>query len=366
MYQNEHGGDLYNTAQKYKVGKERILDFSANINPLGISQQLREMLIAGIDGLVHYPDPQCNLLREKLAFYTGVPKEGIIPGNGASELIYLLMEVLRPRRLLLPAPCFAEYGAAAERYGTEICYYELKEQEGFKLEVNDFLDHMAEEMDAVLICNPNNPTSVLTNKENLLKIIAYAEKKNIKVILDEAFIELTVGSAENSAVEYLQRYKNLFILRALTKILAIPGLRLGYALGCGSVIKKMWEKKIPWSVNEFACSVGNIFPEGIREYLDATKVWLAEEKERLSCELTKIPELKVFQPDSNFILLKILDSSLTSGSMKEMLISRGILIRDASNFKFLNDRFIRVAIKDRNSNTMLIEALKNIFSGRPL
>lgn len=361
MQQSIHGGDLYKTANSVGIRKEDILDFSANINPLGLSQQLKEALIAHIDDIINYPDLECNELRDELSKYTGIPKEAIIAGNGASEMLYLLFDVLRPGKTLIPAPCFSEYAKAAENYGSEICYYELKEEDNFRLSIPHFLQHITDGIDAVLICNPNNPTSTLIDKKELLELIEYTRKRNIYIIIDEAFIELTIGGNQNSVADYLKQYQNLFVIRALTKILAIPGLRLGYVLGDSCIIKRMWKNKIPWSVNSFACNIGKVLTENVG-YFEATTAWLAAEKEWLYNELIKISKLKVFKPDTNFILMKIVNMDMNSASLKVLMISKGILIRDASNFKFLNDKFVRVAIKDRKSNSRLVEALRVVLN----
>ena len=192
MEQNNHGGDLYKIAKQYGINEKGILDFSANINPLGLSQPLKQMLIDNIENLVNYPDPECNELRNNISEYLGVPREAIITGNGASEMIYLLFDVLRPSRVLIPEPCFSEYTRAVESFDAEICYYELKEEEDFRLNIPDFLTHITDGIDTVILCNPNNPTSALITREELLKLIEYAQRRTVNIIVDEAFIELTV------------------------------------------------------------------------------------------------------------------------------------------------------------------------------
>lgn len=360
MSQSLHGGDRYAASKRYGIQEDEILDFSANINPLGLSEQVKEILLSQIPQLIHYPDWEYNALREDLSKYTGVPKDSILPGNGASEVLYLLLDVLQPKNILLPAPCFSEYARAAQACGAEIRYYRLEEEKGFRLSIPQFLSHITGEIDTILLCNPNNPTSALIPKEELLQLIECAKERHVRVILDEAFIELTLRGADNSAVCYLERYSNVCIIRALTKVLAIPGLRLGYGLGDAGVIQKMWERKIPWSVNTFACSMGKALTED-RAYFPATAAWLAAEQEWLYHALSGIPYLKAFRPDSNFILIKILEEEMTSALLKEQLLARGILIRDASNFTFLDHTFVRIAVKDRESNRKIIRHLKEIF-----
>lgn len=361
MGKSLHGGNLYETSKEYGIDEKNILDFSANINPLGISKQLKQALIASIDDLVNYPDYECNELRNELSHYINVPIENIIAGNGASEIIYLLFEVLKPLRILMPAPCFAEYARAAGICDAGICYYKLSEEDGFRLNIKDFIQNISDDIDAIMICNPNNPTSALIDREDLLHLIDYAHKRNINIIVDEAFIELTAGVNINSVASFVKQYGSLFVVRALTKVMAIPGLRLGYAIGDSSVIEKMQKRKIPWSVNTFACNIGKVL-NGDTAYFEETARWLSAEKEWLYNELVKIKKLKIFKPETNFILIKILDKDINSSSLRDLMISKGILIRDASSFMFLDERFIRVAIKDRKANNRLVAALYEIFT----
>jgi threonine-phosphate decarboxylase len=344
----------------YGIRKEDFLDYSANINPLGLPQNLREILISNLDNLVNYPDTECTELKQDISRYLKVDEDRIIVGNGASEVIFLLFEVLRPKKVLIPSPTFAEYSKAAVRCGADIEYFPLKEEDNFIPDREDLFSKLQAGVDALFLCNPNNPTSTLLTKSSLLEIIEYSSRRNVFVIIDEAFIELTAEANENSMAEVLSRFNNLFIIRAFTKLFAIPGLRLGYGLGGVETVKKMWEIKMPWSVNSLACSVGPVL-EDKTGYMKKTREWIKEELEWFYDELVKIPGLKVFKPNTNFILLKILEEGLNVKILKDKMASKGILIRDASNFKFLNEKFFRIAIKDRERNTVFLRTLKEVM-----
>jgi len=193
-----------------------------------------------------------------------------------------------------------------------------------------------------------------------LRLIDYASGKNIYVIVDEAFIELTDGGNSNSVADCIVKYCNLFIIRAFTKLFAIPGLRLGYGIGSPDVINALWEKKLLWSVNTLALCVGEFLTDS-GEYLRETTKWLVEEKEWFYSQLKAIKNIKVFEPKTNFVLVKLPDEGLTSGMLKDKLASRGVLIRDAGNFVFLNDRFIRIAVKDRKSNLRFLKVFEQVL-----
>jgi threonine-phosphate decarboxylase len=356
-----HGGDIYRASKQYGFKKTDFLDYSANINPLGIPEDLREILISNMDCLINYPDPDCMELKAEIAAYLGVQEDSIIIGNGASEIIFLLFDVLRPGKVLLPAPSFSEYAQAAQSFGIEIEYLELKEADRFRFDVHYLISNISVGTDMVFLCNPNNPTSVLISKEDLLCLAEYTKAKGIKLIIDEAFIELTRGANENSMMNSIKAYENLFIIRAFTKLFAIPGLRLGYGVGSPELIKKMWHRKMPWSVNSFACGIGPVLSDKTG-YLQKTALWLEQELEWFYNELVQFEEFIVYKPNTNFVLMKILNEKLSSGKLKELMAAKGILIRDASNFKFLNDRFIRVAVKDRQRNIKFLEIFREVIN----
>ncbi len=356
-----HGGNIYNAAKLYGMKKEDILDYSANINPLGLPPGLKGLLVGEIDNLVNYPDPWCSTLRERIAEYVDITTDSVIVGNGASEVILLLLEMLKPKKVLIPAPSFSEYARAAYRSGIGVEYLPMKEENGFMPdlpEIKKRLDNCS--CDAVFICNPNNPTSVLLNISELTSLVEFASVKGANIIIDEAFIELTPGGNSNSMVRAVKEYPNLFIVRAFTKLFAIPGLRLGYGIGNSRLVKGMWETKLPWSVNSFACSMGELL-SGEKEYLMETARWIEVELKWFYNELSAIPGLKVFEPSTNFVLVKLEGFSLDSGELCEKMAKRGILLRDASNFAFLDKRFFRAAVKDRQNNLRFLKVLKEVL-----
>lgn len=355
-----HGGNIYKEARSHGVRKEDFLDYSANINPLGVPESLKKIILSNLEGLVNYPDPECTELKEEIEKYLGVPFNRIIVGNGASEIIFLLFQVLHPKKVLIPAPTFSEYAKAAESYGVTVKYYERKEEKGFHLNAEELLEELEDGVEAILLCNPNNPTSTLMNKTELEKLVEQCSRRGISAIIDEAFIELTEDGNANSIVDLTGIHQNLFIIRAFTKYFAIPGLRLGYGIGSESMVRRMEERKVSWSVNSLAACSGKMLSLE-REYMEKTALWLRAEKEWLFSQLRKIDRFKVFRPETNFILVKIVDSGLDAGSLKERMAEKGILIRHAGNFKFLNDKFFRVAVKDRTSNERFMQAIREVM-----
>lgn len=355
-----HGGNIYKEAEKHGMAPYEILDFSANINPLGIPQGLKEHLINCLDKCINYPDPDSTMLKTQLSKYLGLDKANICVGNGAVDIIYLLFKSLKIKRLLVPAPCFVEYERAASFHDIDIVFFERQEKDGFRIDFSEFLHVLKEEKpDAILLCNPNNPTSTLESSEDIINLAEKCLEKGINVIVDEAFIELTKRPDEYSVVSYVQKYSNLFVIRAFTKSFAIPGIRLGYCLASRENTAKLIEIQPSWPVNTLASEAGKVF-ETDKEYIKATSEWINTELDYLYDELSKINELKAYPPNTNFILCRILSEGWDSEWLKEALIMKGILIRNAGNFKYLDNNYFRVAVKDREKNNLLINALKEI------
>lgn len=353
-----HGGNVY---RYQRMGKENILDYSSNINPFGLSQTFINFAKENFKVLTKYPDPDYLDLRNKIAEYNAVKLENVIVGNGATEILFLYMKALKPKKVLLLAPCFAEYKRALDSIQTKVEYFPLEKKRDFVLNVDKFIKAIkSNHYDLVLLCNPNNPTGTLIDLEALEQIKNCVEGEKIYLLIDEAFIEF-VGEWKTKTGMLLQS-ENIFVMRALTKFFAIPGLRLGYGLSYNQeVLQKLQAEKEPWSVNAFANLAGLVMLDD-REYIDKTEAWIQEEKRFMYQELRKISNIKVYKTEANFILLELF--TMDSACLQEKMLEKDVLIRDASNFKFLNHRFVRLAIKERESNIRVLRTLAEIIESR--
>ena len=212
--------------------------------------------------------------------------------------------------------------------------------------------------EALIIGNPNNPNGKVINKEKFLNILKYAESKNKTVILDEAFIEFTEYKA-NTFLNEIENYNCIFIIRALTKFFAMPGIRFGYGI-CRNenLIKSIREKQNPWNINCFAeLAVKYVLKD--EKYIYKSKVWIKEEANYLPKELQKIEFInKVFTTNCNFVLCKL--KNISGGELYNLCLKQGIVIREASNFKTLSHSYVRFAIKDREKNDRLLKVLRHI------
>lgn len=367
-----HGGNIYKVFREKNI--KEILDYSSNINPYGIPESLKKRITENLEVLERYPDPDYVELRQKLANLNKVNLSDIILGNGATEIIFLFMKVINPKKILIVSPTFGEYERAVKATGIsgdienkkiEIEYFELKESDDFKLNIGNLKNELENKYDLLIICNPNNPTGKFLKLAQTEEILKECNKYDTKLFIDEAFIEFLEDGMKESIVNTEENKKNLFVTRAFTKFFAIPGLRLGYGMYFDKELeKKISEKKEPWSVNNIAEMVGLTVLDDA-EYIEKTLKWIAEEKKYMYEKLNEISGMKVYETEVNFITGKIDEKLFSEGLnvkiLREKMLEQGILIRDASNFKFLDERFFRLAIKDRASNERVIEAMKEIF-----
>lgn len=345
-----HGGNIYRFERE---GKD-VLDFSSNINPLGVPQKFTDIAKENFDKLTNYPDPYYIELREKIGEHNSVTKENIIVGNGATEILFLYMRAVKPKKVLVLAPCFVEYERALKSVGAQIEYFELKEKNNFYPDIQTLKKKLeGQHYDLFLFCNPNNPTGQLIKFDDVKDLAAICKKQDMKIFIDEAFIEFVENWKEKTAA--LLKNKDVFIMRAFTKFFAIPGLRLGYGISFDEeLMNKLQAEKEPWSVNTFANLAGLVMLDD-KDYIEKSEKWVAEEKKFLYKELSKNKNLKVYKSECNFLLIKLLTT--TSQEIQARLLEKNILVRDASNFQFLDESYIRVAVKDREKNLKLIESL---------
>ena len=380
-----HGGNIYKVFREKNI--KEILDYSSNINPYGIPESLKKRITENLEILERYPDPDYVELRQKLSNLNKVNLSDIILGNGATEIIFLFMKVINPKKILIVSPTFGEYERAVkateisgdtvslsssngdnkniENKKIEIEYFELKESDDFKLNIGNLKNELENKYDLLIICNPNNPTGKFLKLAQTEEILKECNKYDTKLFIDEAFIEFLADGMKESIINTEENKKNLFVTRAFTKFFAIPGLRLGYGMYFDKELeKKISEKKEPWSVNNFAEMAGSTVLDDA-EYIEKTLKWIAEEKKYMYEKLNEISGMKVYETEVNFITGKIDEKLFSEGLnvkiLREKMLEQGILIRDASNFKFLDERFFRLAIKDRASNERVIEAMKEIF-----
>lgn len=337
----------------------QVIDFSVNINPLGLPEKLIERIRESFFNIVSYPEVNGSRARgviaRHLAFdYPELSKENIILGNGATELIYLFARALRPKKTLIIQPTFTEYERALRLLGSEIVYFQLSAANNFQIDEEKLLFKLKEtKADLLVFCNPNNPTAVFTGYQRLEKVFAYLKKISANIFIDESFIDFT---DQQSSASFLDKYP-IFILKSMTKVYAIAGLRLGYALASSDLIARLNVFKEPWTVNSIALDIVEMLLKD-KDYIARSKKYLRQEKAFMKAKLSTIKGLDVFDSSANFFLLSLKNQK--ASVLEEKLLMKDIYIRSCEDFPGLDDSYFRVAVKKHQENVHLIQSLKSI------
>lgn len=340
---NPHGGDIYEGGIR--------LDFSANTNPLGMPESVKEAAVSSLEHADRYPDPYARELISAISAYHDVPSGYVLAGAGAAEMIYSYCQEGSFKKALMTAPTFSEYSMALDKTGCDIEWHYLDEKDGFTL--NDgIISHIMEaKPDAVFICNPNNPTGKLADHELMLDIVGITADTGAKLFVDECFIELAGGK---SLTEFLRSCPHLTILRAFTKNYGMAGLRLGYVLSSDSgYLKGMSERVQPWNISTPAQAAGAAALKE-KDFLKKSVELIGSERVKLQEELTKLG-LTVVGSDVNYILFKgPLD-------LYDRMKEQRILIRNCDNYEGLGPGWYRIAVKLPDENTELLRTIKEVL-----
>ncbi len=352
-----HGSDLELIEQIYGIKKEEIVSFSANVNPLGISPLLRTELSQHIDVITTYPDRDYQELRASIAAYSGAEKEHIIVGNGSTELISLFIETIHPKKSLILGPTYSEYERSITLQGGKTLYYPLQEERDFVLDLEDFKNHLTEDIDLLILCNPNNPTSTAITKNEMRSILDVCKTKNIYVLTDETYVEFSDQVDKISSVSLTKIYNNIIILRGTSKFFAAPGLRLGYAItGNQELLREINQVKNPWMINSLAEMAGRLMFND-EKYIAETRELIVSEREKYFKLYNESGKYKAYKPEGNFMLMKILDPNVDSQTLFDRAIREKMMIRDCSTFPFLSERYIRICFMSKDDNRRLFECL---------
>jgi len=341
-----HGGDIY----RNKVD----IDFSVNLNPLGIRNEMKEALIKALDRSEEYPDQDQRLVREKIADMEGLDFGNVFAGCGASELIPAIVRSLRPENALIFAPSYTGYERALDGAGVDILYHNTMKESGFDLTMED-TKSITDKTDLVFLCDPINPTGKNIKDDVFNEMIRKSHEAGARVILDESFYLLSErcrGSFRTRSVDLLRKYDNLYILRSFTKLFCVPGIRAGVVFGSHAGIREIAKQVPEWNLpvtSEAVISTGyDIMKSGkfLKETLEAVR----NGREYLTKEL-KAYGFGVYDSDTSFVLFE------GPEGLKAKLLSKGILIRECDDYPSLGKGYYRIAVRNEEDNTKLIKAI---------
>lgn len=327
-----HGDDAY----KYEAIK---INFSSNVYNHVDHSGLHQHLFRQMESIRTYPEPEPYSLEKVLAGQLRLSAKEVCVTNGATEAIYLIAQTFRNHTSAIFMPTFSEYADACRLHGHKVVsIYNLKDlPAGIRL---------------VWLCNPNNPTGEVREKDALLACIRQNTQRLF--IIDQSY-EFFTQKALLTAKEAAE-FPNVILLHSMTKRFAVPGLRLGYITACEELLHEIRVQRMPWSVNQLAIEAGHYLLRSSAEY-DIDISLLLKEKERLAQSLLSLGGMEIWPSDTHYMLVQLRMGK--AAALKEYLATeQGILIRDASNFEGLNEHFFRIATQTPEENDKLVEGIK--------
>ena len=349
-----HGGNVHLLARNKHLNSREIIDFSANINPLGPPEWLRAVISSTIEKLVHYPDPESYDLVRAIAGHLHVPAEAVIAANGTTELLYHLPKVLHRSRAIIPMPSYIDYAKVMRLTGITVEPFLLTSENNFTLDPLALAPALRGD-EIVMIGSPNNPTGMMVDPEKVLKVAA--DFPETIFVIDEAFLDFVETGRSLAG-----RGDNIITLNSMTKFYAIPGLRLGFGVFPIEIAEALRVILPPWTVNSLAQAVGEkAFEDG--EYGRESIQLCARLRQELREGLEKIPVLKIFNSSANYLLIQ-LQNGTGATELAEKLLLDGIAIRVCANYHGLDDSYFRVAVRTQEENAVLIRAMERIFIDR--
>jgi threonine-phosphate decarboxylase len=330
--------------------RDRIADFSASINPLGVPPVVRQALQQALERITDYPELDAVSLRSELADFHQLPQDNLLPGSGSTELIYLLPRVLRPRRAVLIQPCFGEYAPALQQAGCQIDRFNLDPRDDFAFSVPRIIAALQPRTELVVLANPGNPSGVAIDPAQLLEL---ADRLGgCRLLVDEAFIDFC---PQRSLLDQVAERPNLLLLRSMTKFYAIPGLRVGYLAASAADISLLAAAREPWSLSNLAiaaaraCLKADSFRTRTLETIPLLRAQLQRGLEGLGWQ--------VFSSEANYLLCRLPDRWCPAPEIVEQLRPHGLLLRGCCDFKPLDERYLRLAVLGEEQNLRLLQAL---------
>lgn len=357
-----HGSDIEQIEKYYGIPKETIVRFGANVNPLDLSDSVRSSLSEHLDIITSYPDRDYRSLRQVIAAYCGTDMEYVVTGNGSTELISLLISQRKARHALVIGPTYSEYARELSLTGGRISHYYLDETQDFRLDMDDLKNTLTDDVDFLILCNPNNPTSSALTLDELRALAALCRERNIFIMVDETYVEFAPSVEAISGIPLVCEFDNLMIIRGVSKFFAAPGLRLGYGVTSNrQFLAELKKHQNPWSLNSIGAFAGELMLKDT-EYIRRTRELILSERSRCLAVLKDFPYVKTYPSYGNFILLKLLKEGLTSFDVFEHAVRQGMMIRDCSSFEGLPGEYVRFCIMNPEDNTRLLRCLGELLA----
>lgn len=356
----KHGANLFELSEKYGFDIDEIVDFSSNINPFGVSPNAIDALKNNLDKASIYPDPNYLELKKIISNYLDCDSNSVILSSGVSGLIKSFVNILKPKNSLIYSPTYSEYEKEIKSIGSKIYKYRLQKEDKFKCNTKKIIEEINDNnIDLVLICNPNNPTGTIMTNDEIEKI---AKGISAMLIVDETYVEFSDTKSYSSS-KITRTYDNIIVMRSTSKFFSTPGIRLGYAVTNNKELLDTYNnsEELIWGINIYADIMGRAMFEDF-DYQKKVQQFVREERDFIYKELSVIDSLKLYESRGNFILMEIIDKSMTADDLYDELIKDKMAIRNCKTFENLDEHFFRICILSRENNRKIITGIKNAFN----
>lgn len=340
-----------------RIEQYETVRYDANLNPMGIPGSIKRALLSNVDNVNRYPTEYYTNLKKAVSTYTGACEEHIIYGNGSSDLLRLFAALIMPKKAIIPVPSSVEYEKVLTVFGCETDFYELSEDNNYKLDINDFVSKLDSSYDAIILGNPNNPTSQIISRDDMETLAEVCKQLEIYLIIDEMYIEFTENYKDLTAVPLTKDYDNIIILRSVSKFFCIPGLRFAYAIMNNPenmAIIEMTSTPNSISVLSAAACV-DVFADDC--YIEQSRSMIYTERNLIYSAMSTNKNIKLFKPYGNFMLAKILKKDVTAKSLAEHCNLKGIVLRTCEDFHGLDEKYIRFCFMKPEQNDLLVNSI---------
>lgn len=335
--------------------------YNANLNPMGVPKSVTKALAEHTDSVIRYPNDYYGNLKKAISEYVKCDTEHIVLGNGSSDMLRLFSAVLAPKKAMLLVPSFSEYEKVLSIFGCEIDYYELKEEDDYKLDIADFVSNLNSSYDVIILGNPNNPTSQIIDRDDMETLAAVCKELEIFMLIDEMYIEFTEDYENLTAVPLVKEYNNIAVMRSISKFFAVPGLRLAYAIMNNQEHMEVINlTSTPNSISTLtAAACIDMFKD--TEYISSSRSQIYTERNLIFSAMQTNKNVKLFKPYANFMLVKILKDDVSAANIAANCNLKGIVIRNCENIRGLSDRYIRFCFMKPSQNDLLVNTILDLL-----
>ncbi|MDR2623676.1 MAG: histidinol-phosphate transaminase [Methanobrevibacter sp.] len=341
--------------KEFNLDKNDIIKLGSNENPWGSSKKAVDAIEKNLNQINRYPETDLKNLKKLIADYSNTKvKNVIVGGDGADEIIDILAKTFIEKgdEFIVPIPTYTYYEFSLKPYGA-IPIYGKWDLTTNSLDVSSILESISYKTRIIFLCSPNNPTGGMIPKKDIERIL---KETDVLVVVDEAYVEYS----DNDNVDLIDKYPNICILRTMSKALGLAGLRVGYGLSNPVVIEFMHRVKPVFSLTR-PSYIGALETFKDNKFIETSISKGIESRDYLHSELLKIPNLKVYESKSNFILVNIKKTGLTADELSKKLLKKGVIIRDCSSFQGLDEYWIRVSIGTLDDDKKFISILKDVL-----